>query len=297
MNIFRINIPATTTNLGPGFDCLGMSINLYNKITIEKSNKLKILLPTNDIGKIPTDKSNLIIQAMNRVYEYAKVNFIPISMEQENNIPYARGLGSSAACVVGGILAANHLLDNKLSFDEMLKLAVSMDGHPDNVLPAFTGGLTAATLDNTKVRYVHLLPHAKFKFVFIIPNFELKTSDSRKVLPSNYSKHDAVVSVGKAVVLTNSLVNGQSENLKSACDDLLHQPYRKSLIPHYDDIKEMSYNLGADAFYLSGAGPTMACIVSSQVSSFVPSMKAYLDSIGSYKIIQSGASKSGAYID
>lgn len=274
-----------------------MSIDLYNSITIEKSDELEIILPNKDIGKIPTDSTNLIIQAMKKTFSSAKENLPPFRMTQVNNIPYARGLGSSAACVVGGIVAANHLLDNKLSFDDMLKIAISFDGHPDNVLPAFTGGLTAATMDNDDVKFVKLLPHKKFSFVFIIPNYELKTDVSRKVLPTEYSKHDAVSSVSKAVVLTTSLVSGNEENLKVACDDLLHQPYRKSFIENFDKIKATAYKLGADAFYLSGAGPTMACIISCESNKFIDTLKSNLKSLGNFKILNSHTSKKGAYIE
>lgn len=296
IKIFKVKIPATTTNLGPGFDCLGMSIEMYNYITVEKSDQFKIVVPDCDKDMIPTDKSNLIVQAMQKVYDYAKVDFISVKITQENNIPFARGLGSSAACIVGGILAANKLLNNKLSFDEMLSIAVSMDGHPDNVLPVFTGGLTAATIHDDKTDFVVMMPHNKFKFAFIIPDFHLKTSDARKVLPNEYSSHDAVHSVGKAVVLTTSLVNGLENNLKSSCDDLLHQPYRKDLIPNFDTIKNAAYNFGAHAFYLSGAGPTMACILSGDTNEFDMQMSKYLKSIGDYKIFISPASKNGAEI-
>ncbi|MEX1377544.1 MAG: homoserine kinase [Eubacteriales bacterium] len=296
IKIFKVKIPATTTNLGPGFDCLGMSIELYNYITVEESDKLEIILPDKDKGIIPTDKTNLIVQAMQKAFDFAEHNFIPAKLSQENNIPYARGLGSSAACIVGGILIANRLMNDKLSFEDMLNVAVSMDGHPDNVLPAFTGGLTAATMHNGIVDFVPLMPHEKFNFVFIIPDFHLKTSESRKVLPKEYSSYDAVHSIGKAVVLASSLVNGIEKNLKSACDDLIHQPYRKKLIPHFDDIKEKAYAFGADAFYLSGAGPSLACIVSRDLDVFTDKMQKYLVSLGKYEIITSPSSKKGAEI-
>jgi len=273
-----------------------MSIELYNHITVEKSDELEIIIPDKDKGIIPTDSSNLIVQAMKKTFNYAQKDFIPVKLTQENNIPFARGLGSSAACIVGGILIANKLMDNILSFEDMLSIAVSMDGHPDNVLPAFTGGLTAATMHDGKVDYVELMPHNKFRFAFIIPDFHLKTSDARKVLPKEYSSHDAVHSVGKAVVLTTSLVNGLENNLKSACDDLLHQPYRKSLIPHFDNIEEKAYTFGAHAFYLSGAGPTMACIISGDEDKFTAQMSEYLKTIGNYNIFASSASKQGAEV-
>ncbi|MBN2878133.1 MAG: homoserine kinase [Clostridia bacterium] len=295
--IFKVKIPATTTNLGPGFDCLGMSVELFNFITVEKSDTLEIVIPDDEKGIIPTDDTNLIVQAMKKSYDYLGVAFIPVKITQENNIPFARGLGSSAACIVGGILAANKLSGEKLDFEEMLSLAVSMDGHPDNVLPAFLGGMTAASMDeNKKVTYVKLMPHDKFQFVFIIPNFHLKTSDARKVLPNEYSFHDAVHSSGNAVVLTASLVNGLEGNLKAACEDYLHQPYRKSLIPNYDLVKNKAYALGAHAFYLSGAGPTMCCIVTGDAQLFIKSMSEYLEGIGEYKLFSSPASSKGAEI-
>ena len=296
IKIFKVKIPATTTNLGPGFDCLGMSIELYNYITVEKSSKLEIILPDEDKGIIPTDKTNLIVQAMQKAFDFAQHDFIPAKLTQENNIPFARGLGSSAACIVGGIIIANKLMNDKLSLDDMIKIAVSMDGHPDNVLPAFVGGLTAASMHDGIVDYVPLTPDSKFNFVFLIPDFHLKTSDSRKVLPKEYSSSDAVHSIGNAVVLTTSLVNGLEKNLKAACEDLIHQPYRKKLIPHFDDIKEKAYEFGADAFYLSGAGPSLACIVSGNLDVFISKMTDYLKTLGDYQIITSPTSKYGAEV-
>lgn len=296
INIFKVKIPATTTNLGPGFDCLGMSVELYNYVNVEHSDKLEIIVPEWEKSIIPCNNTNLIVQAMEKAFIFAGQNFIPVKLTQENNIPFARGLGSSAACIVGGIIIANKLMNNCLSFDEMLKIAVSMDGHPDNVLPAFTGGLTAALIHESSVDFVRLMPHEKFNFVFIIPDFHLKTNDARKVLPKEYSFSDAVSSVGKAVVLTTSLVNGIESNLKSACDDLLHQPYRKILIPHFRKIKEKAYALGAHAFYLSGAGPTMACIITGDASEFVSQIKEYLFGLGNYDLFVSHASEQGAEI-
>ena len=294
--IFKVKIPATTTNIGPGFDCLGMSVELYNYILVEPSDALQITVPEEDADIIPTDKNNLIAQAMQKTFDFAKHSFVPVKLTQENNIPFARGLGSSAACIVGGILIANKLMNDKLSFVEMLKIAVSMDGHPDNVLPAFTGGMTAASIHDGSVDYVSLMPHEKFKFVFIIPSFHLKTSDARKVLPKIYSFDDAVHSVGNAVVLTASLVNGIEKNLRSACSDLLHEPYRKNLIPNFDLIKEKAYSLGAHAFYLSGAGPTMCCIITDNQDEFVGEISKYLQTLDKYKIFISSSSSQGATI-
>ncbi len=273
-----------------------MPINLHNYISVQKNNTLEVEIPDEDAGLIPTDKTNLIVQAMQKTFDYAKADFIPVKLIQKNNIPFARGLGSSAACIVGGVLIANKLMEDKLTFDEILNIAVSMDGHPDNVLPALTGGLTAAMTHEGKVKYVQMMPNEKFKFVFMVPDFHLKTADARKVLPDKYSFRDAVSSVGRAVVFTSSLVNGNESNLKAASCDLLHQPYRKSLIPHFDYINKKAYAYGAHAFFLSGAGPTIACIISDSNIDFVKNISEYLKTLGNYEIITSYALNQGAQI-
>ena len=268
--MISVKIPATTTNYGPGFDCLGMALTVYNEIDITPSEGLQIMV---DDPSIPTDRSNLIYQAMERAYERTEQNIPGVRIVQRNAIPLARGMGSSAACIVGGITAANALMGNALSFEDVLQLATEMDGHPDNVLPALVGGLCAASMEGKTVVYNKLAPHEKYAFLLIIPDYELPTKEARKVLPASYSRSDSVSAVGRAVLMTTSLLNGESQNLKLASQDILHQPYRKKLMKGFDHAVERAYYLGAHGVYLSGAGSTIAAIVSGDVDFMMKQLK------------------------
>lgn len=258
--MLRIRIPATTTNLGSGFDSLGMALCLYNEIDIEKSDAFQVIVPKSDEDKIPCDDTNLIVSSMEKAFNLADVKMPTLKITQRNNIPMTRGLGSSAACIVGGILAANSLMEGKLSDDEMYELATKLDGHPDNVIPAFTGGLINAALDGKKVYLDKGIPDAKYSFLFVIPNFELSTKKARKVIPDSYSKKDTILAISRALLMRSALVAGTDKNLRIASMDTIHQPYRKKFIDNFDAIIDLAYDNGACGAYLSGAGPTIGII-------------------------------------
>jgi homoserine kinase len=152
-------------------------------------------------------------------------------------------------------------MDGKLSDDEMYELATKLDGHPDNVIPAFTGGLINAAMDGNKVYLDRDMPHDKYSFVFVIPDFELSTKKARKVVPESFSKKDTVAAISRALLMRSSLVAGTEENLKVASMDTIHQPYRKKFIDNFDEIIDIAYEKGACGAYLSGAGPTIGIIV------------------------------------
>lgn len=258
--MLRIRIPATTTNLGSGFDSLGMALCLYNEIDVEKSDAFQIVVPKSDEGKIPCDETNLIVSSMEHAFKLAGMKMPTLKITQRNNIPMTRGLGSSAACIVGGILAANSLMEGKLTDDEMYELATKLDGHPDNVIPAFTGGLINAALDGDKVYLDKETPDEKYSFLFVIPNFELSTKKARKVIPDSYSKQDTVLAISRALLMRSALVAGTDKNLRIASMDTIHQPYRKKFIDNFDAIIDLAYDNGACGAYLSGAGPTIGII-------------------------------------
>lgn len=258
----RVRVPATTANIGPGFDCLGMAVDMYNTIEVEEWDEgLHIEVRGQGCHEVPRDHTNLVYSAMNRIFD--EVGYRPkgIRMVLTNDIPVARGLGSSAACIVGGMVAANALMGFKLGLPELMRLAVQADGHPDNVVPAVVGGVTAACLEGNEVVYIKMDPPTGIRLVVMIPDFELNTTKARQVLPNAVPLKDAVFNISRTAILVASFLTGRSDMLAIATQDRLHQPYRKALIPHWDDIFFYASKYGAKGVFLSGAGPAIIAIV------------------------------------
>ena len=258
--MIRIEVPATSANLGSGFDSLGIALTKYNQVWMEEADYLEI--QAKDDVKIPTDENNLIFWAAKTLYEQCGRKLSGVKIIQQNNIPMARGLGSSSACIVAGILGANHLLGNPLSQQDLINLAAQIEGHPDNTTPALLGGLVASAMEGDKVYNVSVPVSNKIRFVVFIPGFELKTEKARSVLPNQYSKQDAVYNLSRSALMAATLFSGKIENLRVAVQDRLHQPYRIPLIKNCEQIFQLSYDLGSLGTYISGAGPTMIAMVS-----------------------------------
>ncbi|MBO8137209.1 MAG: homoserine kinase [Desulfotomaculum sp.] len=256
--MIRVYVPATTANLGPGFDCLGMALNLHNVVEMEKLDAgLHIEVQGDGSADIPRDESNIVYQAALKVFE--TVNFFPagLRIKLTNQIPVCRGLGSSAAAIVGGIVAANLLSGSKLSKDKMLDLAVQMEGHPDNVAPALFGGITVSAAAEGEVHYICIAPPAGLKTVVAVPDFKLSTKLAREVLPNQVPLQDAVFNVGRAALLAAALCKGDLDKLCCAMEDRLHQNYRASLVPGMKKVLAAARLAGAKGVVLSGAGPTL----------------------------------------
>lgn len=269
MDGVKVRVPATSANLGPGFDCLGLALNLYNKLEAREDDRLTIVSEGEGARYIPADSSNLTYQAMKGAYEAAGRKCPGLFIRQINAIPLSRGLGSSAAAIVGGLVAANALMGNPLDRQELLQIATKLEGHPDNVAPCLYGGLTAAVQDGGQVHLARVLPDPRFAFAAMVPEFDLSTKKARQALPESYSKADAVHNVGHAVLMYAALHLGLGHQLKAACQDRLHQPYRKGLIPGWDDVNSAAIDAGALAVYLSGAGPTVMAVYDRQDGDFI----------------------------
>ena len=257
----KIRIPATSANIGSGFDALGIALTMYNEVEIAESDQWEIT-SLDDIA-VPTGEDNLIVQSALRLYhECGKPMPKGFRIAQTNVIPMARGLGSSSACVAAGLLGANYLLGKPLGREELVNIACAIEGHPDNVTPALLGGLTSAAVENGRVYAVTLHVADKFRFAAFIPDFELKTSMARSILPVSVPREDAVYNLSRSALMAGSLATGNVENLRVAVQDKLHQPYRLGLIPGAEDIFALSYEYGSYATYISGAGPTVMSIIS-----------------------------------
>lgn len=276
--MIKIQIPATSANLGAGFDALGLALNYYNYVNIEEADGVKIVaLDGNDI---PTDETNLVYETAKTLYDICGKSFTGLHIEQVNNIPMARGLGSSSACIIAGLVGANTLMENPLSLDDLVDLSAQIEGHPDNTAPALLGGIVTAVFDGKVVHWVKQEVHTSLKFVVVIPDFELKTEKARACLPKEVSHKDAVYNLSRAALFSASLLTGKYENLLTAVHDKLHQPYRMELIPHGREVFDIAYSLGAYASYISGAGPSLMAIVDHENEFFVGKMRFALDKMG-----------------
>ncbi len=252
-----IRVPATTANLGPGFDCLGLALNLYARFSFDKR----------DTGLVITGcemefahEDNLVYQAFLAAIETKGLKPQGVSIHIDSDIPVSRGLGSSAACVVGGILGANALYHLNLSQEEVFALAAKLEGHPDNVAPALFGGLTVSL---TQDGAPHALPsplHPELRFLALIPDFTLSTKMAREALKQVVSFKDAVYNLSRSAYLLKALENGNENDIRLGCKDRLHQDARFELIEDGARLKKHMEEQGAYAVFLSGAGPTLMCL-------------------------------------
>lgn len=263
--MIRIKVPATSANLGSGFDSLGVALTMYNHIWMEVSDETDI--SSKDGLDIPKDKSNLIYWSANHLYDVCGKKLPGLKIIQENNIPMTRGLGSSSACIVAGLMGANRFLGNPMTETDLINLACEIEGHPDNTTPALMGGLVTSAMDGGRVHSVSVPVADNIRFAVFIPPFELKTEVARGVLPENYTREQAVFNLSRSALMTSSLFSGSLENLVVAVQDSLHQPYRKQFIDGIDTVFRTSYELGSYGTYISGAGPSIIAIIDERAES------------------------------
>jgi homoserine kinase len=273
--VIKIKVPATTANMGAGFDCLGMALNLYNEVAVEESDEFCI------VGAVESHstKDNLIYQVIKRFYYEIGKTPPEIKITQNDNIPMTRGLGSSSACIVAGLLAANELSGKPLSKEEIAQMACQIEGHPDNVAPAVYGGIIIAVLDgdDQKLHHVKITPSDELSFVTFVPDFQLSTAKARRILPSGYSRTDVIYNVSRASLFVASMMSGNWNNLSVSVKDRLHQPFRGMFVPNMDKIFEQAKESGAKGVFMSGAGPTIIAIVSRKTEKkFAEKMKIHL---------------------
>lgn len=257
--MITIRVPATSANLGPGFDCLGLAVSLHLEV------KLSLATTDNFIysgyGHIENTPNNLIHQGFRMAYHKLGKVAPKVNLEVHNPIPLARGLGSSSAALVAGIALADNLLEYQLGRDEVFQLSAELEGHPDNVAPAIYGGFTVSALQNNGHYLSQCLAIPKnWQFIFAVPDFELLTSESRAVLPEEYKRADIVFTSSRTALWTTAVALNKPELLKVASQDRLHEPYREPLIAGIQACREALREARAVAYYLSGAGPTLAAL-------------------------------------
>ena len=256
MKRVTIRVPATTANLGPGFDAFGCALNLYTDVTFEET---EYGLEITGCDEEFTGPDNLAYVSYCAALATMSEELRGVKIHIESQIPICRGLGSSAALLVAGAMGANVLRGNKLSTQGLLNITNAMEGHPDNLAPAFYGGLTASMVDNGLPVTVSFPLHPDWEFLALVPDFNLPTTLARSVLPKDVSRADAIYNISHGAMVLKALELGDEKLLRTAMQDRLHQNYRKSLIQDYDAIAALVRTTGA-AFCLSGAGPTLLCI-------------------------------------
>jgi homoserine kinase len=259
----HIQIPATSGNLGPGFDVLGMALNLYNELRVRVLNKASapplIMIRGEGASFLPRNSKNIIFSVMQKVFRAAKKKMPQLELICINRIPLTRGLGSSSAAILSGLLAANHLLGDRFSLDQILAWATELEGHPDNVAPALFGGVRASAVFGSRVVSVPW-PVPKTSVVVAVPDFELSTKKARAILPKRISMKDAIKNLAAVSVMPVAF-QSQKELMGSLFNDCWHEPYRAKLIPGFYSVKKAALRAGAHAVILSGAGPTMLSFV------------------------------------
>ena len=275
MPTVTVIVPATTANLGAGFDCIGAALSLHNQfrfrlLSNDAAEPLEIRVNGREAQQVQCDATNLVYQTFVALYDRIQQPPPPVSIEIHLGVPLARGLGSSATAIVGGLVGANALAGSPLSHDELMQMAIAIEGHPDNVVPALLGGCRLAAADEQGQWTICDVPwHFDIVPVVAIPNFELSTKAARGVLPDRYSRADAIFNISHFGLLLRGLATGKGDWLKASLCDRIHQPYRLGLIEGYNAVADAAASVGAYGVVISGAGPTLLALCHSQQASLV----------------------------
>lgn len=257
-----VRVPATSANIGPGFDCLGLAVDLWGTITVERREPE----PADD------PMASMAITAAHKVFDKLGENAGPLSIHYEGRIPIARGLGASAVARVGGLVAANEMCGAKLDRDELLLIATDLEGHADNVAPAIFGGLQASVVEKDHVLHTAVPLPMGLQCVLFVPDFRIATKDARRVLPDSLSRADAVHNIGRAALLVAAMARGRFDLLNAATQDKLHQPARSALFPAMPAIFQAAREAGAHAAYLSGSGSTLCAFATANTQGIADAM-------------------------
>jgi homoserine kinase len=277
----HVRVPATSANLGPGFDALGLALALYNEVTAAEADTVKVTIEGEGASRLPPGPNNVIARGVRQVYEAAGRPFRGVTLRCVNRVPTARGLGSSAAAWVGGLVAGNALLGSPLSREALLAMAARAEGHPDNVAAALFGGLTVScTLADGRVATVSLPVPGAVRWVVLVPETTSATAEARAVLPESVPRADAVFNVQRVSLLLAALQTGRLDVLGAALDDRLHQPYRTRLFPWLPAVSEAARAAGALGCVLSGAGPSLLAAVRDDADVVARSMEGALAAAG-----------------
>lgn len=261
MQHFEVKVPGSTANLGPGFDSFGLALPLFLTIRVKKSKRTLIKLVGDNLEQVPTDKSNLVyktIEYFHKLYGYKAPD---IEIELESEIPLSRGLGSSGAAIIGGLLAANQLIGNEATIDELFQIAANIEGHPDNVGASLYGGFVITATDGKLAKIEKITPPTGLNLLLLIPKYTLSTKVARGCIPNEIPVKDTAFNIGHASLFIVYMLTGQFDKLSIAMKDRVHQPYRQSSVKGLERLINESENTDLFSTALSGAGPTILLLV------------------------------------
>jgi homoserine kinase len=257
MNKITVSVPASTANLGPGFDCLALALDLCNQIQIETvTNGLEVIIEGEGADQLPKDPSHLVLQTIQKIFDTYGRPLPGLILKQTNRIPPASGLGSSSAAILSGTLAANALLGNNLDVPTILRFVSEFEDHLDNAAAALLGGLIIVAREEGEI-ITQQVPIPDLKVVVILPELSLQTSQMRQILPEQIALQDAVFNMSRLAITIQAMQVGNFGLMGRSMKDRLHQPYRTPLIPGYKEVERAAYDSGAAAVTLSGAGPAL----------------------------------------
>ena len=277
----HVRIPATSANLGPGFDALGLALALYNDVEAHESDGVTVTVEGEGAGQLPTGADNVVARGVRLAFDGAGRPFKGVGLRCTNRIPPARGLGSSAAAWVGGLVAGNALVGGTLTSDALLSLATRAEGHPDNVAAALLGGLTVScSADDGAVTAVSLPVPEDLAWVVLVPTMTSSTAEARAVLPPAVPRGDAIFNVQRVALLLAALQGRRFDALATALDDRLHQPYRRTLFPWMPAVADAARRAGALGCVLSGAGPSLLALAAGDGGAVARAMETALRAAG-----------------
>jgi homoserine kinase len=279
MNIL-VKVPATSANLGPGFDSLGLALDLWNEAVILAADDAALEVSGEGSQDPPHPRENLIFRAADRLAEVCGKSLPPLRIRCLNRIPFGSGLGSSSAATLTGLLGANAWLGSPLAQEDLLNLACGIENHPDNVAPALLGGLVVSTMDEEKVLARRIGIATQVRITVAVPGFNLPTRQARAALPKQITLRDAIHNISRAVLVTEALRAGDLDLLGRSMTDTLHQPYRLPLIPGAQAAMDAARQAGAAAVALSGAGPSLIAFSSNGAAQIGEGMQRAFEAAG-----------------
>jgi len=260
MRSVSIRVPGSTSNLGPGFDSLGIALRVYNRVdlTPTPSSRPRITSPIANSAR--KQATQLIADAARAFFRKTRQRSFGFDIHLSGHVPIARGLGSSVTVRLGTIAALNELTGGKLSRTDLFRIVSDLEGHPDNAAPATFGGFSAAAMIDGEARCVRLAVSPRFRFVTLVPDFEVPTPEARRLVPATFSKADAVHNLTRTAIITAAFAKGDAEALRGTFADRIHQPYRQALIPQLPKVIRAGERAGAIGGWLSGSGSTIICL-------------------------------------
>ena len=289
--MINIRVPATTANIGPGYDVLGAALELYADFQAELSDVLTISGCPEEFQ----NEDNLVIWSYKTALEKAGRSYAPLRLDIDTKVPIARGLGSSSTCIVAGVLAADSLYDLGFTKDQVVSICTEIEGHPDNVAPAVYGGVVAGFSDGKDIHTIRYVSDRDWRFVTVIPDYEVHTEEARRVVKKEIALSDGIYSTGHVLGLIRALESGDEALLSAACRDILHEPYRKGLIKDYEPARELALKNGAATFCISGSGSTMrAAAKAGKAEEAV--LSAFKEAFPSYRVLSLPVCHEGATV-